>query len=175
MEKSGNLIDTDARNVYSEDSRPQSRQASEDEAAAVAAAIGYKPIGGSPLAQTQTIAATLDAAIEEQDPKSPGVVMKSPELLNLDSPDISDLSSSEDEDDGGVLTDSPAVGLDLGRNEGAGESEKGQGNSQQSLSTIGSNTIIDESEFYESPSKSEAEPKDEVGLKRDVASSATQD
>ena len=113
LEKSSNVIDTDARNVYSEESRSHSRQASEDEAAAVAAAIGYRPKGSSPLVYSQTMTSRLDATIEDQNLKSPGVVMKSPELQNLDSPEISDSSSSEDEDEdeGGVPTESPAVGL----------------------------------------------------------------
>lgn len=113
LEKSGNLIDTDARNIYTEESRPQSRQASEDEAAAVAAAIGYRPRGGSPLVQSQTAPVNLDAAIEDQNLKSPGIVMKSPELQNLDSPEISGSSSSEDEDEGGVPTGASAAGLGL--------------------------------------------------------------
>ena len=175
LEKSGNLIDTDARNVYTEDSRPQSRQASEDEAAAVAAAIGYRPIGGSPLVQSQTIPAALDAAIEEQDLKNIGVVMKSPELQNLDSPDISDSSSSDEEDEGGVLTDDPAVGLDSDQNERAGEREKSEEISSGSLSNTGSDVITDDSGLCQPPTVPEAQSKDEAGPKREEVISATQD
>lgn len=107
LEKSGHLIDTDARSFHAEDSR----QASEDEAAAVAAAIGYKPLGGSPLVQSQTVPVNLDQTIADQDLKSPGVVMKSPELRNLDSPEISDSSSSDEEDDGGISTGTSGLGL----------------------------------------------------------------
>jgi hypothetical protein len=40
-----------------------------------------------------------------EDPKSPAVLMKSPHLQNLDSPDLSDASYSSDEDEqGGVST-----------------------------------------------------------------------
>lgn len=114
LEKSGHLLDVDSRNLNADDSQ----QASEDEAAAVAAAIGYKPTAGSsPLVQAQAAPAdaeTKTAASEEtnqsptlDDLKSPGVVMKSPELQNLDSPDISDSSSSDDE--GGVPTNVTAM------------------------------------------------------------------
>lgn len=109
LEKSGNLIDTDARSFSADDSRG----ASEDEAAAVAAAIGYKPLGGSPLVQTQTIPVNLDRTIADQDLKSPGVVMKSPELQNLESPELSDSSSSDDEDEGGVPTATSGLGVNL--------------------------------------------------------------
>ncbi|KAF2107939.1 hypothetical protein BDV96DRAFT_588444 [Lophiotrema nucula] len=75
---------------------------SEDEARAVAKAVGYHPpVEPSPLSQAET-AAGLD------DLKSPGVVMKSPELQNLDSPDISDISSSEEDEQGGVPTETAA-------------------------------------------------------------------
>lgn len=94
LEKSGHMIDTDARSFTAD-----SQEASEDEAAAVAAAIGYRPIGGSPLVQTQTIAVNLDRTIADQDLKSPGVIMKSPELQNLESPEISDSSSSDEDED----------------------------------------------------------------------------
>ncbi|KAJ4305236.1 hypothetical protein N0V90_000767 [Kalmusia sp. IMI 367209] len=111
LEKSGNLIDTDPRNLTAEDSR----QASEDEAAAVAAAIGYRPLGRSPLIHSQTVPVHLDANMVDQELKSPGIVMKSPELQNLDSPEISDSSSSDDEEVGGVPTDALTVGLGVGK------------------------------------------------------------
>jgi nucleotide-binding universal stress UspA family protein len=110
LEKSGHLIDTDARSFTADDSR----QASEDEAAAVAAAIGYRPLGGSPLVQTQTVPVNLDRTIVDQDLKSPGVVMKSPGLQNLESPEMSDLSSSDDEDEGGVPTATSGLGVNHG-------------------------------------------------------------
>ncbi|KAL5418332.1 hypothetical protein PMIN04_007374 [Paraphaeosphaeria minitans] len=110
LEKSGHLIDTDAR-IFTADSQG----ASEDEAAAVAAAIGYRPLGGSPLVQTQTIPVNMDRTIADQDLKSPGVVMKSPELQHLESPEISDSSSSssDEEDEGGVPTASSGLGVNV--------------------------------------------------------------
>jgi hypothetical protein len=49
------------------------------------------------------------------DPRSPGVMMKSPHLQNLDSPDFSDdPSSGEEEDEGGVNTN-PASEIAQGR------------------------------------------------------------
>ncbi|KAF2743095.1 hypothetical protein M011DRAFT_471634 [Sporormia fimetaria CBS 119925] len=72
--------------------------ASRDEAHAVAKAIGYKaPTDGSPLAQVQTPGSTQDQSESGSQPRSPGVVMKSPTLRDLDSPESTDSSSSEDE------------------------------------------------------------------------------
>ncbi|KAF2006978.1 adenine nucleotide alpha hydrolases-like protein [Amniculicola lignicola CBS 123094] len=81
----------------------------DDEAAAVAAAVGYKPQPeASSLSQVE---ATPDAGTGARENslspdllRSPGVVMKSPDLRNLDSPEISDISSSDSEDQGGVPT-----------------------------------------------------------------------
>lgn len=109
LQKSGHILNTGSREFIAEESQP----ASDDEAAAVAAAIGYKPsAGASPLATAQTTpaeaetetVASSNAALTTtlDDLRSPGVVMKSPELGNLDSPDISDSSSSDEE--GGVPT-----------------------------------------------------------------------
>jgi hypothetical protein len=85
--------------------------ASDDEAAAVATAIGYRaPVEPSPLAQVLSANPGVDddAASTMDDLRSPGIVMKSPELQNLDSPEISDVSSSDEEDEGGVPTASEA-------------------------------------------------------------------
>lgn len=114
LEKSGHLLESDTPNIIAEDSR----EASEDEAAAVAAAIGYKPLtGGSPLVHAETAPAEMESKTSTSedasgnsaldDLKSPGIVMKSPELQNLDSPEISDSSSSEEE--GGVPTEETAA------------------------------------------------------------------
>lgn len=109
LEKSGahgsHMLDAGNRNSFiaEEDIHP----VSDDEAAAVAAAIGYKPaLEAHPLAQVQTASADDDerTASALEGLRSPGVVMKSPELQNLDSPEISDLSTSEDEEQGGVPT-----------------------------------------------------------------------
>lgn len=165
LEKSGSLIDTDARNIYTEDSRPHSRQASEDEAAAVAAAIGYRPRGGSPLVQSQTVPINLDAAIEDQNLKSPGIVMKSPELQNLDSPEISDSSSSEDEDEGGVPMDASAAGLGLEHDTDADQGGKKEEGSSKAASDIGeSNSTNSGSAQDVSSTRTGSDSKDEVAL-----------
>ena len=90
--------------------------ATDAEAAAVLAAIGYKPGPGfeevTPLQRTQSgksDATNISDRSSPNDLKSPGVVMKSPELLNLESPALSEASSEgedededeEDDDDGG--------------------------------------------------------------------------
>ncbi|KAJ4349949.1 uncharacterized protein N0V89_008570 [Didymosphaeria variabile] len=132
LEKSGHLIDTDARSFNVDDSR----QASEDEAAAVAAAIGYRPLGGSPLVQSQTVPVNLDRTIADQDLKSPGVVMKSPELQNLESPEISDSSISDDEDDGGVPTAALGLGVDVEREAGEAQSARSAEEVQRAVPEI---------------------------------------
>ncbi|KAF1978563.1 adenine nucleotide alpha hydrolases-like protein [Bimuria novae-zelandiae CBS 107.79] len=169
LEKSGNLIDTDARNVYSESSRSHSRQPSEDEAAAVAAAIGYKPLEGSPLAQTRTVPSRLDTTISDSDLKSPGIVMKSPELQNLESPEISDSSSSsEDEDEGGIPTDAPTAPIASLGVEGDAEqrgSQKAKEEPSESVADIKEpETSTAEPVLNEPSTQMEAEPKDEVAL-----------
>ncbi|PSN71870.1 hypothetical protein BS50DRAFT_597376 [Corynespora cassiicola Philippines] len=111
LEKSGNLLDADMRNYSAEEAQPVTN----NEAAAVAAALGIKqPLEASPLAQMQTAEPHEDdktlasgdaestSALDEL--RSPGVVMKSPELQNLDSPEISDSSSSDDESGGVPMT-----------------------------------------------------------------------
>lgn len=122
LEKSGHLLDpSDPRSMNTEDSRVSSL-ASEEEAAAVAAAIGYKPVGGSPLVQTQTTSDHGNSTTALDELKSPGIMMKSPELQNLDSPEISDSSSSDDE--GGVSTDVTAVGLGVDEEDASPKYEK---------------------------------------------------
>ncbi|CAI6340009.1 unnamed protein product [Periconia digitata] len=104
LEKSGPMLDADGQTFDADGSR----QASEDEAAAVAAAIGYKPKkkkkksvkGLSPLVQTHTASSDSSNRDLADDLKSPGMLMKSPELQNLDSPELTEESSSDDE--GGV-------------------------------------------------------------------------
>ena len=118
LEKSGpqggHIVSNRNSFILEEDTIP----ASDDEAAAVAAAIGYKPQHEpSPLAQVQAVPRELNPRASTSslggdpdsnlgdDLRSPGVVMKSPHLGNLDSPEISDSSSSSDEEDeGGIPT-----------------------------------------------------------------------
>ena len=118
LEKSGNsghMLEADPRNHHAEDSR----HASDDEAAAVAAAIGYKPVTGTPLAQSQSTSTIVGSdAVDAEDPDVAAALMKSPELQNLESPEISDESTSSDEE-GGVpttakpTTEEPTSGLGL--------------------------------------------------------------
>jgi len=94
--------------------------ASDDEAAAVASAIGYRESSNhSPLSQVETHTADSSSAagtgsargdgddVSQRDTHSPDVVMKSPSLRGLDSPEMSEISSSDDDDSddrGGVST-----------------------------------------------------------------------
>ncbi|KAF2199244.1 adenine nucleotide alpha hydrolases-like protein [Delitschia confertaspora ATCC 74209] len=116
LEKSGaqggHILDLDHGTLISEGT---TEPASNDEAAAVAAAIGYRQtLESSPLSQVEThkghsadgesssasgpiSGQTGDEASAPHHLCSPGIVMKSPELLNLDSPEISDESSSDEE------------------------------------------------------------------------------
>ncbi|KAI9689965.1 MAG: hypothetical protein M1822_009847 [Bathelium mastoideum] len=81
-------------------------EATDAEAAAVLAAIGYRPGPEfeevAELQRTQSVKSdltNLSDASSPNDLKSPGVMMKSPELQNLESPPLSEASSEgEDED-----------------------------------------------------------------------------
>ncbi|KAF1932564.1 adenine nucleotide alpha hydrolases-like protein, partial [Didymella exigua CBS 183.55] len=84
--------------------------ASDEQAAAVTASLQVQsvqytqPAEPSPLAQVHHPEESEDENFEK-DLRSPGSLLKSPELQNLDSPDISSDSSSDDEDgEGGVTT-----------------------------------------------------------------------
>ena len=91
-----------------------SEGATDAEAAAVLAAIGYKPGPEfeevAELHRTQSAKSDLTNMSDVSSPsdlKSPGVMMKSPELQNLESPALSEASSDgededpEEDDDGG--------------------------------------------------------------------------
>jgi hypothetical protein len=104
LAKSESLIDVNSpRNSFF---------ANDEEALALAAASGTKPApeASHPLAQVAHAEESDDDQATNtstlvDDPRSPGVMMKSPHLQNLDSPDFSDdPSSGEEEDDGGVST-----------------------------------------------------------------------
>jgi hypothetical protein len=104
LAKSESLIDVNSpRNSFF---------ANDDEALAQAAAAADKqaPDSMHPLAQVAHAGDSSDdqdtnAGTLVDDPRSPGVMMKSPHLQNLDSPDFSDdPSSGEEEDEGGVST-----------------------------------------------------------------------
>jgi hypothetical protein len=90
--------------------------ATDEQAAAVKAslqnqnAVQYTaPVDPSPLAQVHHAEETED----EKDLQSPGSLLKSPELQNLDSPDISSDESSDEEDgEGGVSTRTRNFGSD---------------------------------------------------------------
>ncbi|KAF3007423.1 hypothetical protein E8E13_003108 [Curvularia kusanoi] len=95
--------------------------ASEEQAAAVKASLQAQsaqfaqPVEPSPLAQVHH----AEESEDEKALRSPGSLLKSPELQNLDSPDISSDSSSEDEDEGGGVST---------RNFGSDEAIGGTGN-----------------------------------------------
>jgi hypothetical protein len=108
----GHILDSDNLNNFITE---EPYTASQAEAAAVAAAIGFKPpVEASSLSQVQTLPADVESkapgsvrrgtASSMDDPRDLSAVMKSPELQNLDSPVLSDASSSEEEDQGGVPT-----------------------------------------------------------------------
>ncbi|KAF9697147.1 hypothetical protein EKO04_004600 [Ascochyta lentis] len=89
--------------------------ATDEQAAAVKASLQNQnaqytqPVEPSPLAQVHH----ADESEDDKDMRSPGSLLKSPELQNLDSPDLSSESSSEDEGyEGGVSTRSRSLGSD---------------------------------------------------------------
>lgn len=105
------------------DSPRNSFFANEDEAATVgAAAAALKPVVETvhPLAQVEHAQDSSDeletgnsSTVVGDDPRSPGPMMKSPHLQNLDSPELSSQSSSEDEDaQGGVSTNTGTSAVD---------------------------------------------------------------
>lgn len=103
--------------------------ATEDQAAAVKASLQAQnaqytqPVEPSPLAQVHH----AEGSEDEKALRSPGSLLKSPELQNLDSPDISSDSSSDDEDEGGgVSTHTRNFGSDQAI--GGTESESAPGN-----------------------------------------------
>ncbi|CAN9101130.1 unnamed protein product [Alternaria alternata] len=119
--------------------------ANEDEAAIVGgAATAPKPAADThPLAQVEQAPDSSEDELDTgtstlvgDDPRSPGPMMKSPHLQNLDSPELSSQSSSEDEDDqGGVSTSGiSAVDKVTGATEklNLGEGDAGGGNTSMS-------------------------------------------
>jgi hypothetical protein len=100
LEKSGPQLgyNMSARNSFiaPEDTQPVTNT----ESAAVAKAVGYsQPLESSPLAQVYTAPVhSDDARSSKEDQRDPGVVMKSPRLQHLESPESSNASSSEEED-----------------------------------------------------------------------------
>lgn len=105
--------------------------ANEDEAAAVARAIAApKPAVETihPLAQVERAQDSSGDELETgdsstmvgDDPRSPGPMMKSPHLQNLDSPELSSQSSSDDEDEqAGVSSSTESRGADAAAQEAA--------------------------------------------------------
>lgn len=102
------------------DSPRNSFFANEDEAATVGgAATAPKPVVETvhPLAQVEHAHDSSDEELETgdgsttigDDPRSPGPMMKSPHLQNLDSPELSSQSSSEDEDEQGAISTSAST------------------------------------------------------------------
>lgn len=153
LAKSESLIDVNSpRNSFF---------ANDEEALALAAATNKSaPDASHPLAQ---VAHAQDSDDEQEtnastlldDPRSPGVMMKSPHLQNLDSPDFSDDPSSGDEDeeeDRGVRTAPPGSraseiaqgrgGLDIDDSDGISPMTKSDANPLDSTTTIGSGPTI---------------------------------
>lgn len=121
LAKSESLIDVNSpRNSFF---------ANDDEALALAqaptAANKQPPSDAHPLAQVAHAADSSDEDDESagnilDDPRSPGVMMKSPHLQNLESPDFSDDPSSGEEDDDGSAHAKPAgsAASDIAQNRG---------------------------------------------------------
>jgi hypothetical protein len=110
--------------------------ANEDEAATVGAATStLKPVAEAahPLAQVAHVHDSSEDELETgnsdallgDDPRSPGPMMKSPHLQNLDSPELSSQSSSEDEDERGEVSTTTATSAvdEAVQQEGAGDPE----------------------------------------------------
>ena len=125
LAKSESLLDVNSpRNSYF---------ANDEEATAVG---GHKPtVESHPLAQVAIAndsdddrgTGTSTLVDDMRSPRSPAVLMKSPHLQNLDSPDLSsEASSSDEEDQGGVSTSTVIPGVeDL--SPGLGELDLGSG------------------------------------------------
>lgn len=123
--------------------------ANEDEAAIVGgAATAPKPaVEAHPLAQVEqapdssgdeedTRTTTVVNDLVNDDPRSPGPMMKSPHLQNLSSPELSSQSGSDDEDgDGGVSTSGTSAvekaSIATGQSS-VGEGDTGSGNASMS-------------------------------------------
>lgn len=88
--------------------------APEVEAEAVAAAVGLPPdaISSAELASKHEARSTKSGATTPEDPRSPGVVMKSPNPGHLESPALSDSEPSEEEEE---VDDDDADDADDGR------------------------------------------------------------
>lgn len=116
LAKSESLLDITTSPAPSPAPSPRgSFAATEDQAAAVKASLQAQsaqftqPVEPSPLAQVHH----AEESEDEKDMRSPGSLLKSPELQNLDSPDISSDSSSDEEDEeGGVSTRTRNFGSD---------------------------------------------------------------
>lgn len=110
--------------------------ASDEQAAAVKASLQAQnaqytqPVDPSPLAQVHHAEPSEDENYEK-DLRSPGSLLKSPELQNLDSPDISSDPSSDDEDgEGGVSMRTRNFGSDEGIGETVADANSGQAGAQ---------------------------------------------
>jgi hypothetical protein len=119
--------------------------ANEDEAAIVGgAAIAPKPAAEThPLAQVEQAPDSSEDELDTgtstfigDDPRSPGPMMKSPHLQNLDSPELSSQSSSEDEDDQGGVSTSGTSAVDkvtsATERSRVGDGDAGSGNTSMS-------------------------------------------
>lgn len=124
LEKSGPqggyTLTASSRNslVLPDDARSASRPSSRGESPAVHEATGSnKRIEASPLAQVESVGSRSEADPEE--PRSPGVVMTSPQLQSLESPELSDSGSSEGEEQEAQDCNTSAVEKRLGASSGS--------------------------------------------------------
>jgi hypothetical protein len=99
----GHLLDLSNRNSIDQlGGKEVERPASSDEGAAVAAAVGAKlnksEGKGSPLVKVESAKTDISESGTEQSPDAGARLMKSPELQNLESPELSGESAFGDDD-----------------------------------------------------------------------------
>lgn len=116
----GHLLDTDHRHSLMLDEIQQA--GNEDEAAAVAKAVGFVPPpdeDAPPKTPDSITSGLVSGENSPDDTRDIGPVLKSPELRNLDTPVDSEASEDDEDEDGGVPMippmDSPAESESLPR------------------------------------------------------------
>lgn len=136
-----------SESLYDVNSPRNSFFANEEEASAMPGSTTTpKPTTDThPLAQVEHVQDNSDDEAESgasalpEDPKSPGFLMKSPHLQNLDSPELSDASSfSDEEDSGGVSTQTApsTAGVDEAAAQTEGLKLGQEGKSQTSMDYV---------------------------------------
>ncbi|KAI9824333.1 MAG: hypothetical protein M1819_000893 [Sarea resinae] len=162
--KGGHILDRSHINSLVDDAP----LAADGEAAAVAAAIGISAAGLTPLSKVESARSDKTDKTDKTDATAPeleGVVMKSPELQNLESPPISNASDDEEEGDENQFEAVPGHLLVSEEKHGEdGEDGEGQTDEANPLphSDIPIPTVIEPAADSE-PEKGEAEEKDDKG------------